>query len=178
MLSTDTKRKEKVMSDTQTQSGNMLELVTTVTLPAIQTFSTRESFLTNSQSSGGVSYVLGYNFRNSFLDKVEVGVPKMSFRIHKLLRNTFDTSIITELGGENGVEVYLAHVWMMLEAQGQGQHGSLLTNTFTNIFYVRDVRSWLWAIRCRWYSDRGWWNVRAYSQAHPSEWYGDQVCTR
>lgn len=156
-------------------SSKLLEPVTNVSLSAVPTFSATEHFLADGKAPSGVKLYLGDNFSQAFLSgggKVETDVPEVSLRIHKLRMNSLDAPIIAELGGEQVVEVALAHVWKMIEVQGQGQQGYLHTNGYANIFYVRDIQGTLWAVRC-WNSANDTWHVQAYPVTGPGIWFAD-----
>ena len=159
----------------------LLKLVTTVRLPGYGTFRAKDHFKvgkTGKVAIGG----LGDNFQRVFLTgagKVEQDVPQTMLKIYQLLKGSVDKPIITELGGEAVVETALAQMWEILEAQGHGQKGKLLTNSYANIFYIRDAQGVLWAVDCCWYSSYAVWGVGARPIAGPCGWCaGDRVVSR
>ena len=109
------------------------------------------------------------NFRNNFSSKVEKAQAETTLNISKLKKNSLDALIITELG--SATETTLANIWELLKKQPKGESGKLLTNSYANIFYVRDVKGVLWAVDVRWFGD-GWY-VFADSVADPDRWFGD-----
>ena len=122
---------------------------------------------------------LGGNFKQHFYGKVEENIAESQLKVYRLRKSSRDPAIVAELGGEEIVETTLHHMWELLTRQGQGEDGTLLTNGYANIFYVRDKSGILWAVYCRWDSvDRGW-HVEADSVGDPFRWYGGyQVFSR
>ena len=55
-----------------------------------------------------------------------------------------------------------------MEAQQNGEKGSLLTNGYANIFYIKDVNGVLRTVRVSW--GGGGWYVYAYAVTHPNGW--------
>jgi len=106
------------------------------------------------------------NFRNNFSSKVEEAQAETTLNISKLKKNSLDALIITELG--SATETTLANIWELLKKQPKGESGKLLTNSYANIFYVRDVKGVLWAVHVLW--DGGGWGVFASSVAVSVEW--------
>lgn len=145
----------------------LLELVTTTQTPAVEAFNAKEKLAIGTQD--GVKIVWhGDNFKMHFLGKCELDVPAQELRVHKLLEKSLDAPIIAELGGEKLVETSLATMFEMLKKQGQGQKGSLLTNGYANIFYIKDDAGTLWAVYARWYG--GGWDLFALSVTDPDSW--------
>ncbi len=68
----------------------------------------------------------------------------------------------------------------MIEAQPNGTEGEMLTNGYSNIFYVVGKDGVLFAVRVRWFSGNGQWRVYAYRLDQGGEWRaGDRVfCNR
>lgn len=164
-------------------ASDLLELVTTVSLPAIEAFSAKNSFRKDGQAPRGVRIGwLGDNFTRAFLSgtgKNEIDVPAADFRVQRLRRNSVDPPIIKELGGEEVVETSLAHVFELMAGQPTGQSGTLLTNGYANIFYVRDSAGTLWAVSCRWYASYQGWSVEAFPVLRPFDWgAGRRVVSR
>lgn len=157
----------------------LLVLVATVSVAATTVpFVAAEKFVINTKADANVSiYYLGSNFKTHFLGKTEKPFASSELNVHKLLKNALDKPIIEELGGEAKAETTLTEMFSLMEAQGHGQKGTLLTNGWVNIFYIRDVNGVLWAVRCRWAGDG--WDCRACSVADPREWAaGRQVVSR
>ncbi len=151
----------------------LLEEVGIVSLPATGKFITSYHFATGNKEVK-IACVWD-NFQNNFLSKVENPQGKTTLRISKLKKNSLDASILAELGSK--AETTLANIWELLKKQTNGESGKLLTNGYANIFYVRDSKGVLWAVRVRWHGDG--WCVNAYSVGDPRGWFeGFQVFSR
>ena len=161
--------------------SELLEPVSMVTVPAVESFSAVDKFRKDTVDGVVIGYIWD-GFRDQFLvngGKKEENVPAQNLRIHKLRQGSVDGPIIEELGGEGIVETNLAHVWELLKNQGQGQSGDLLTNGNANIFYVRTTVGGLWAVYCYWDAGYRCWRVSAYPVTYPSGWdAGYQVFSR
>lgn len=112
-------------------------------------------------------------FKSRFFDKTENPTPEVTYRKFKLLQISADGPIIAELGGENKVEGSFAAAFALLERQPTGEPGFLQTNGYANIFYVRDKKATLCAIRIGWASDG--WVVDAISVQDPLAWNGKHL---
>lgn len=155
----------------------LLELVRTISVPAIPEFRTADKFKVGETVDGvRISSIMGSNFTQFFLPKVERNVPATEIRVHKLLQNSRDLGIRAEIGEEKE-ETTLGHLWERLKLQGNGQDGVLLTNGWANIFYIRDTEGKLWAVCARWYDDG--WGLSANSVGDPRGWLAARrVCSR
>ncbi len=164
-------------------AANLLEPIGRVQLPAVEAFSAKACFVTRNTPDGVRLGCVGDNFTRVFLlngsGHHEIDVPASERRIHRLRKSSRDEPIINELGGEQMVATYLAHMWEMMKRQGQGQEGDLLTNGYADTFYIRDSDGTLWAVGCHWYVEHWGWDVEAYSVTDPDEWLdGYQVVSR
>lgn len=102
---------------------------------------------------------------------------KIMLRYQVLNKRLVDESLINQLGGEAKAEITLAEIAACMQNQASGDHGALLTNGYSNIFYVRDVNDVLRAVRVDW-ADGGW-GVRAFSLEGSGGWNQDrQVFSR
>ena len=143
----------------------LLELVGTVTIPAIsQRFVAAEKFVV-ADSPVRIAW-LGSNFQEWFLGKTENPIPETTLRYAKLTRAELDGPIMTELG--DAKESTLSHIYGLMARQANGEEGVLLTNSWANIFYVRDVNGVLRAVGAS--CDGGGWYVSADSVGRPSGW--------
>ena len=162
-------------------NSDLLEPVTTISVPAVEAFSTREMLTVGTHEGVKIGWN-GKNFKKNFVNlkdtgKNEISVPAQKLRVHRLRQNSVDGPIIAELGGEEKVENYLATMFAMMKKQGTGQTGDLLVNGWANIFYIKDDDDTLWAVRCIWLVS-GWY-VGARSLSGPNGWSaGDQVFSR
>jgi hypothetical protein len=109
-------------------------------------------------------------FKSRFFDKTEKPLAEVTYRKYKLLRISADGPIIAELGGEAKVEGTFTAALALLERQGNGEVGFLQTNGYANIFYSRDKKGALCAIRIGW--TEGGWVIDAISVQDPLAWNG------
>lgn len=109
-------------------------------------------------------------FKNRFFDKTENPKAEVTYRKYKLLRISADGPIIAELGGETKVEGTFAAAFALLQLQPRGEMGFLQTNGYANIFYIRDKKGELCAVRIGWASDG--WVMDAISVQDPLAWNG------
>lgn len=168
---------QKVVKTTKTAVSKLLEFVTSVKVAEVKHFKAAEHFQ-EGLIVNGVKYYssFGDNFNKHFLPKVEENVSAAELRVHKLLRDSKDLGIRTEIGEEKE-ETQLAYLHQCLKLQGNGEEGVLLTNGWANIFYIRDVEGNLWAVDAYWYV--GGWDLNAFSVEYPLAWYADhQVFSR
>ncbi len=148
-----------------------LTLIATVTVRPMAKFIAMEFFRVNTKKDAPVRIsCLGNNFVKWFLGKTEERVDsEVSLRYHNLTSNSLDAPIIAELGGgEAKAETNLAEIAALMEKQGHGESGPLLTNGFANIFYVRDTNGLLRAVYVGWLG--GGWDVHANSGTGPIPW--------
>ena len=154
----------------KSDAKSLLELLTTIILPATTRFIARDHFKVDISPEAPVQIAyLGDNFKNHFLGKVEENVPEARVRIHRLIRPSLDAPIVAALGEKH--EAFLAHLHQLLLRQPKGEQGDLLTDGYANIFYVRDAGNTLWAVGARWCG--GGWRVDANSVGSPREWRDD-----
>jgi hypothetical protein len=112
-------------------------------------------------------------FKNRFFDKTESPAAEVAYRKYKLLCIADDGPIIAELGGASKVEGTFSAAFALLQGQPKGEAGFLHTNGYANIFYVRDKKGALCAIRISWASDG--WEVDAIPVADPLAWIGEHL---
>jgi hypothetical protein len=109
-------------------------------------------------------------FKKRFFEKIENPRGETTYRKYKLLKITADGPIIAELGGASKVEGTISAVFALLQRQGNGGPGFLQTNGYANIFYVRDMKDALCAVRTGWTEDG--WVIDAISVEDPLAWNG------
>jgi hypothetical protein len=109
-------------------------------------------------------------FKNRFFDKTEKPIAEVTYRKYKLLQIAPDGPIIAALGGEAKVEGTVTAVVALLQRQGNGEAGFLQTNGYANIFYARDQKGVLCAIRVSWAADG--WLIDVIPVTDPLAWNG------
>jgi hypothetical protein len=121
-----------------------------------------------------ISY-LGDNFQAWHLETKVIQRKGYQLSARLLSKRMLDQDIQAELSP--GYETDMAAIFSLLKKQGHGQPGILLTNGYSNIFYVRDCAGVLRAVRVDWDGDG--WGVDANSVDGPYGWYeGYQVFSR
>jgi hypothetical protein len=169
-------RKEPCWSDGQPATAlagqpanTILEVVTTVDVPASQGFVANEKFVAH--TAGHVRPKITYlweNFSPWYLGKTEPVRAAHTLRCFDLRHPSVDIPMIMELGGERKCETLLSDMFYLMEKQGDGEEGALLTNCGCNIFYIRDVDDILRAAFVRW--DAIGWYVHAFPIGHAYTW--------
>mgnify|MGYP001595785444 CR=1 FL=1 len=152
------------------QVKKLLELVTTASVAAIESFEAADHFKVGTEKAATRIYYLGDNFKEHFGCKKEGASEAVEIKVHKLTESSLDVPIITELADK--CEITLGQFFSLLSKQGKGESGPLLTDGWANIAYIRDDEGILWAVRARWFAGRGGWNVGALSVEDPCRWDG------
>jgi hypothetical protein len=112
-------------------------------------------------------------FKHRFFDRTERPAAAATYRKHKLLVIADDARILGELGCGTKVEGTLAAAFAFLQHQPKGEAGFLQTNGYANLFYMRDKKGELCAIRISWTSQG--WEFDAIPVADPLAWIGEHV---
>ena len=152
-----------------------LKHVNTIECPKVDHFEAKGKFVKG--MVGGVKfYDFGVNFKKLFFLKVETDIAETILCSHELLKYSKDLGILREI--EEGKEITsLAHLHTLLTLQGEGQDGVLLTNGYSNIFYIIGIDGNLWAVHAYW-GDGGWY-LLAFPVVRPCGWSaGFQVFSR
>ena len=136
-----------------------LKFIRTISFSAIENFVAAEKFREGETVDGIKVGWLGDNFKTFFLKKVEKSIPALTMREHELVTRSRDPAIITELGGEERVETFLAHFWASLKTADR---------ELWHVRYIRDVNGVLWAVRAGWFS--GGLSTGADLLDRPNEW--------
>lgn len=128
-------------------------------------FVAKEKFVVNTEGDAlvKISY-LGDNFKAWFLSgdgKTEDSISEQTLRHAKLCEASVDGPIIAELGGRELAETTLSEMFALMEKQGKGEDGCLLSNGYANIFYIKDQNGVLRAVDVLWLGS-GWFvNARS-----------------
>ena len=147
---------------------SVLKRVATVHVCGAKRFVARAAF--GKDNPAGVKFFLGGNFEKNFLGKIEENVPATELAVHTLTKASLDAPIRAELTSERE-ETTLAYLYELISRQPNGESaGPLLTDGKANVFYVRDAKGDLWAVRAGWYSVSREWGVGAYSVSSPDGW--------
>lgn len=156
------------MTNQPNLQGPLTEPLDEVTVPATtEPFTVKQQF----KNSEVVKFATVWDdFRTHFFGKVEQPQPAVTIRKYKLRTFAPDGPIIAELGGPAKVETTLSVAYALIRRQAMGQPGFLQTNGFANIFYVRDVKDVLCAIRVGLAEDG--WVVDAIPVDDPLAWNG------
>lgn len=131
---------------------NLLELVGTKVLSAIDRFDSAEHFCDG--NSHGIKFYFGENFEKSFIGKVEVAVAARKIKSYALQKGLSYANIRKQIGSATG-EVSLGQLFQLLKAQSKGEEGFLITNRWENLFCISDKHGKLWVVLARW-ADDGW----------------------
>ena len=94
-----------------------------------------------------------------------------TLRHDRLTRDSRDFPILGMLDGKE--ETTWSEIYSLMKAQPRGpasDEGSLLTNGYANIFYVRDAEGELRAVSVNWHAGYRGWRVSAYSVARQGRW--------
>ncbi len=160
----------------------ILKFISTVKISATTTkFIARERFALNTKDKTKrlISY-LGSNFKNWFLEgkgKIEDPIDEQELCSHRLQKSSTSGPILTELGGDEKSETTLTEMFSLMEKQMEkqkdGETGVLLTNGYTNIFYIEDQKATLREVGVNRYD--GGWSVEALSVEN---WYPSDLGSR
>lgn len=154
----------------------LLKFLASIPLSAVRHFSAADHFKVGVVKGVKIGW-LGENFQNNFLSKVERKVKVATLKSYELLQSSLDGPIIEALGPDH--ETTLAHLWQLLVKQPNGESGTLLTNGYWNIFYIKDAKGKFWAVGAYWYAYYGGWCVDANSVEYPDRWRaGRRVVSR
>lgn len=167
--------RKEICWNNQKSTSQLLQFVTSVTVPEVKQFKAADHFK-HGEVVEGVKCYPWDNFQKHFGSKMEEDVEGCDIHIHSLLTSARDLHIRAEIGEERE-ETKLAHLWYLLTLQPNGKKGALITNSYANVFYIRDTENVLWAVIARWRG--GEWYLSASSVGDPDRWDGgDRVCSR
>lgn len=162
-------RKENPWAEVEKVVVALLKLVKTVELPAIGAFKPEDHIkVTPERERKTAKLVIGYvsdNAKACMKGRLEPEEAEATIRVHELCQASVDGPILAELG-EN-IKTGLNRMFQMMEKQGRGQEGDLLTNGCANIFYIEGTD---WAAYCFWLSGDDCWRVYATPVALPHTW--------
>jgi hypothetical protein len=144
--------------DTNVPQPGFLIPVATTTIPATTIpFAARNWFIVNTEKNSPVNIsLLGDAFKAQFLGKVEPPHRGSTVRCAKLsLEVTVrGTDIVNALGGREKAETTLEELFSLMETQKNGEDGLLITDGYTNVFYIKDMDGILRTVHTSWHN--GW----------------------
>jgi hypothetical protein len=157
--------------DTNAPQPGLLIPIGTTTVPATTIpFAAREWFIVNTEKNARVkiSY-LNNAFKAQFLGKVEPPHRGSTLRCAKrsLEATVRGTDIINTLGGREKAETTLEELFSLMEAQKNGEDGLLITDGYTNVFYIKDMDGTLRTVHTSWHNG---WLVSANTLADQDGW--------
>jgi hypothetical protein len=121
----------------------LLQPVGTITLPGVPRFVASEKFIVNSSFLAKTKIVtFGEQFAQRFLNKIEEPVPDVTLAYSELTYDSDKTKVFApDIAGEIGEreDVCLAHIFSLIEQQGRGGYGLLLSNGLANFFKATDT---------------------------------------
>lgn len=154
----------------------LLAFVTSANLPKLPAFTAADHFKEDTKGAVCI-WSLGGNFKAKFLGKTEDATVAADLKVYKLLKESRDPEIMTELGDACGIT--LSQFFHLLSKQGKGESGPLLVNGWANIAYIQDTDGVFWAVLASWYAVYGGWRVEACSIGNPCRWFdGRQFLSR
>lgn len=152
-----------------------LELVKTVSLPALPRFVARDHFKVDKSDGAKVKIAHIWDGFAPFLDLVEKKTDAAEIDVSKLTKNMLDKQILEELGGKARIKLSQFHA--MLAAQRDGEEGPLLVNGYANLAYIEGFDNLV--VDAYWYADYGGWYVYARRVGDPHRRRaGPQVLSR
>lgn len=149
-----------------------------VAFPGATNFVASEKFVKDTSETAVVKISgFGSNFTTWFLGKTEANVAPSTIGYGKLLQWAKAAVILAFLGGDAPAETSLAEIYYLMSLQPKGEAGTLLTNGWANIFFVRDVNGLLRLVGVGWHD--GGWCLIADEASYAGEWFGGgQVFSR
>jgi len=120
---------------------SLLDLVGVVNIPGMakRKFVPLDKFAVDTRPEAPVKilYVLGAFQGICLHSPAELTPGAFSLRYQTLRENSFCEPILAELSCKGEIETTLAKIYALIELQGKGENGTLLTNGLSNIFFIR-----------------------------------------
>lgn len=91
-------------------------------------------------------------------EKIEKPIGERKLCYSTLVNMAVDSMVISEIGSEAKAETTLSEVYHLLTKQPDAEKGVLITNGYSNIFYIRDASHVLRALRVFWHKN-GWFLI-------------------
>lgn len=150
---------------------DQLRWVGIVNLPAIERFIPIDHFTINNKEVK--IQEVGDDFKRNFWGKMEPQATEITLRYSKL-NEVGSLDRVALLRSGRITETTLANIWQMLKRQPNGEPGKLLTNGYSNIFYIRNNKDVLLAIHVSWWNNclgHGWY-VHSHRVDYSFGWHG------
>jgi hypothetical protein len=166
-----------VDADERFKEKAILALAATAQVSAIERFVAAEKFRPGKTTDGVEIAWLSGDFERHFLGKTETSVAPAVLHIYRLLQDSSDATILTELGVVT--ETTLAHFWELLKKRGRVRPGSLPVNECATFAYIRDKNGVLWNVSAHWNANDSGWVMLACSITSRNERHsGYEVVSR
>jgi hypothetical protein len=135
------------------------------------------SFTTNSffkeGHNGTTKLLLSDDFKNKVLSLASTAINYVGGNVDtlSLTKDMYDSDILLELGNPKTytVDACLGMLQALISKQPKAEDGTLLTNGYSNIFYVTTGERVL-VVDARWHSDNSKWDLSAYELDGFGEW--------
>lgn len=128
------------------------EIDSTFIVPATsEKFVAKDKFkIDNRKDAKGKIYSLDNKFQEYFSNKIEDPFVGSVIYGRTIKKNSYNESIIAELGGYEEAETTLTEMLAAMDSQPNGERGALLNNGQANVFYIKDVIGTLRAVHVIW----------------------------
>ena len=149
-------------------------LPATIGIPAITSFTANKHFVPDTSRKAKVKIsCLSDDFKKHFLAKVDKSkVVAENLVVNRLLKSSLSPGIIAALGGESKVEITIGQFFAVFAKQPNCEDGTLLTNGYANVGYVRNINGVLLVVFGFRWLDNGWF-FGARPLDDPEDWYVD-----
>lgn len=149
--------------------SELFEPITKLALPEVTGFRVANHFMPGVHAGVRIE-TLGSKFEEAFLrdTTLEVDAPAGGVRVHRLRQRISDDCIVEALGGISKVAISLARFWQLLQPQGSGQSGELLTNGGSNLAFVLDDSCRYYFVCFNWLAHKSAWQISANLVRHGS----------
>lgn len=155
----------------------LLEPTAVASVGHFDRFVAADAFKLGRQIGGRTLRAVGLNFATHFTGVVEHDIPATSLQVWTLQYAMGDTSLISQLGGQEAVAVpFIAYIYRLMEMGERASH----TDGRSNFAYVRSPVDWrLWAVHWS-VNFANEWTIGAVYVPHPHlDWRSDSyVLTR
>lgn len=103
---------------------------------------------------------MGERFKKFFFNNIDEDVEGATITAYSLNRKIRDICMVDYLGRHT--EIYLSHLFYLLEKQSKGESGLLLTSGEDNVTLIRGSDGNIWTVVARWSKEYKYWHIEAY----------------